>query len=281
MSAARICVIDLPSLDSMAWRAALAEKAISSGWSYLELWGQPLPELAADTNYIILSADADSARGLCPTAWVVLWGRPASALASLSSHDEHALWVASNRLAIGSEMALAGASAFASDGQCIQLPVLGEVCRPEPTLAPSPGGGVLAFFETLPPTAGAIAQWPADFFVRPDGGSAPEPIDLTGRRRIVAHAPFLELPPGVWRATLRVRIRAPRSSMRLRFEWGPGESVSWVECEEGASGAYEIVLEAAWRERTPARLVVWAQIPMFDGDIYIDGAEIEFVARLD
>lgn len=280
MSTARICVIDLPSLDSMAWRAALADKAVASGWTYLELWGQSPPELADDTNYIILS-DAASAQVLDPTAWVVLWGRPASALASLCSHGEHALWLASNRLAIGSEIARAGASVFASDSQCIQLPVIGEVRRAGPAFSTPPGGEVLAFYETLPPTAGAIARWSSDLFVRPDGRPASEPIDLTGRRRILAHAPFLELPPGVWRATLRVRIRSPRSSMRLRFEWGPGETVSWVECEEGVSGVYSVVLEATWHERTTARLVVWAQIPMFDGEIYIDGAEIEFVSQVD
>ena len=278
----RICILDLPSPFSEAWRQALAEKAIELGFKYLEIWGELHAPLDDDADYLIVSGDVAGGALANPTQWLVLYASPAQAIEALSSHGEHAFWLAASRLAMGAAVLQNGGTSLDSSAQTIVVPGFGTVRREDVITSTPAKIEALAFYEVLPPTPGAKAVWPGELFVIPEEERGTirregDPISIAGRRRVIAHAPYIELCPGEWNLRLRIKVDPQSAANIMGFEWGPGEDVVFLEHRFEKPGRYELNLTNTWRAVTPMRMLIWAQRPTFDGVIWVESAEIEYL----
>lgn len=278
----RLGVVVAPSPHLAAWRTAIAARCLLLGWR-LE---KSAVEADDGRNAVLLVKGLHHVRPADADQWVVIGGSAAEFLATASEGAsvtaKEASRLASAQLAALSELIADGALHFGSGQFSLDLPELGgvsiqpgDVDVKAVALPPE-----LEIYERIPPQVGASAVWAADVFdytlkQEPTGGS-PE-IELTGRGRILVHGPYLELPPGLWRITVRFTV-FPDDIAYLLFEWGVGAEVTPYRAEVTHEGAYELVIDHALAARGPMELRVWAERGHFMGRMKMGDCQVERVA---
>jgi hypothetical protein len=229
--------------------------------------------LARADDLIVISSGADEAYA-----------------ASLRGHEgdpRPALRRTARRFATASRLMEHGATVI--EGRALEAEVPGfGLLKPEPaddaSAAMSDMGDMsanpLAIYDTLPPPAGAAAQWSTDLFsythrMEPEGGT-PE-IDMCGGTRILVHGPHLALSKGRWRATARFTVE-PEDEAFLMFEWGTGIDVTTCNGAFSVAGSYEVVMERVWDELGAAEFRVWAERSHLFGKMTWLGCRVERLA---
>lgn len=279
MSDRPLHILFTPSLREGPWEDGIRETAAAKGLT-VGRWG-------ADTADILIADHIPDLKVMEqePRDWVILADTSAAALTAYSAtfHEYppagQSLLYASHRLVSAAWLAERGAAVLGQPAMALSLPKLGLVSprRCEiPADAPGPLAPLLTLYDGLPVRVGAKSVWGPEQFSFPANGEedgGPSRIDLTGRARMLLHGGHLWLPPGHWRATVRMAINPEGRDAPLKFEWG----IFWGVGHDGANdlvsvsevieepGFYTVSLERLWDVPGPALLRVSVTQPLFQG----------------
>lgn len=285
----RLGVLFTPSPLEPLWRQALAERIAEIGWATL------FPTSAEDGqtedvgHLVIVSHDVWAISACHPTTWLVMSDTPDAAAAEVARRLGEDDLSAAGRSVAASHLAwaalLAGQDFPVVDArpETIDMPWIGTVTR-----APLPGRPViappepaLAMFDALPIPIGASASWTPEQFVYPVGdepNAGGPSMDMTGRIRLITAGPNIDLPPGMWRAEVRVAVDPEGGRAHLRFEWGAMLFYVVSITEITVPGEYAISLVRPWTEPEPAQMRLWIPQPLFQGRMEFLGCTVTRVA---
>lgn len=270
--AIRLYAVHLPSPTQSAWQTALVETASRAGWDIISLVQGQEPVFRDGVDALIQGTDANLIPPDASEA-VILTGSPQAAVDTLiqihgmdwkTALNSVAWWFAQAAEAAGRGVAVLDASVGSQ-----ALPGLGEVIRPDGHSVKSTDlGEPLAFYETLPPAIGATAAWPMSILTW-EKSLEPGQTDLTGKRRLIQHGPYLLLSPGSWTAEIAFELSIDRAVTELRFDWGDGTDIEVVSHRLNAAGIYSVSLTKSWSKPTTTELRIWLDRSMFDGSLKI------------
>jgi hypothetical protein len=115
--------------------------------------------------------------------------------------------------------------------------------------------------------------WAPDAFYA-EAGTAATPIDITGHARILFWGPYIELPPGLWRAEVRLECCAEAARYDYLIEFGTVARFSRTvfRPEPGAC----TLVDTTYRTTEPWRseLRAWVARPAFHGELRLVGARL-------
>lgn len=277
--AVRLFVAHLPSSVQSAWQNALAERAALAGWDVVSLVPGELG-LRDGVNALVQGDDASLIPADADTA-MVLSSSPQDAIDTLMQIHQMDRQTAFNSVcwwfAQAAEVAARGVDVRDARCERLDFPGLGVVDRsPGHSITPTETGNPLALYESLPPAVGASAHWPLELFTWPSGevGFA----DLTGKRRLILHGPYLLLSAGRWRAEILFELDIHRAVTQLRFDWGDGVDVVESTHRLTAEGVYSVCLDKAWDRPTRTELRIWLDRSMFDGGLTVRAVKVSRIA---
>lgn len=275
--AVRLFVIHLPSPSQTAWQIAVVEAASRAGWDVFSLVPDQEPVFRDGVNALIQGVDASLIPHAATDA-VILAGSPQVAVDTLMQmHDLDqgaALTSVGWWFAQAAEAAARNAVVVNAASEALDLPGLGRIVRGEAgSLTTTSHGAPLAFYETLPPAIGASAFWPIDILLW-IGGTEPGFTDLTGKRRLLQHGPYLLMSAGTWTAEIVFELAIDRALTQLRFDWGDGVDVTETSQRLSTAGVYSVALEKSWDQPTRAELRIWLDRSMFDGSLRIRSTKV-------
>lgn len=284
----RVCVVFLPSPVQAEWRLAFVQMAQAEGWSSYEQ-GQDVPSRSQQrTNIFINCFDADVAETYEPTVSVVVTESPdralSAAMAEFGLDYEAALALTSMRFAKAAVLVENGAAVASATDPRIEIDGLGWVEQTRVCDGSLADASPIAFFSKLPLMPGTSATWPLALFHHATVDSG-RPIrtpchDLTGRARPLLFGPYLPLPPGRWRTTVRFALYHASAPVHLRFEWGGGAASSTEQYVLTEPGKYEISLEEHWPTVSPAELRIYLERAIFDGEFIVESCAVYYCGRL-
>lgn len=111
-------------------------------------------------------------------------------------------------------------------------------------------GALLPYLSYLEPGVhlDPLVWEPELFFVSKDPPAdeltpASEPVDITGRPRYLIYGPFINLPPGSWRANVVVGLSAEAADMSFMVEVFAGRRLSHAQLEPSGAQITEVNLE--------------------------------------
>lgn len=268
----RLYAVHLPSPTQSVWQIALVEAAAAAGWDVISLVTGQDPPVRDGIDALIQGTDANLIPADAPDA-VILTGSPQTAVDTLmqlhgmdrkTALNSVAWWFAQ-----AAEAAAAGVKVLDAAAESLVIPGLGHVARAEGRLVePTTCGEPLAFYDTLPPRVGASAAWPMEILTW-ENADNPGQTDLTGKRRLIQHGPYLLLSAGTWTAEIVFELSINRAITELRFDWGDGTDVAVVSRRLTAPGVYSATLTNSWARATTTELRIWLDRSMFDGSIKV------------
>jgi hypothetical protein len=298
-----------PCVAQAEIRALLAAMAEVAGYGLAD--ESASSESLAAPRRLLLRTDAASLAELAPARAAVLTGPPAEGVAACQgqyglgprdalSHTAHCLAHAVD-FARGADAVVGSTAALIADPDRA-VPALAQalgfaIARPRmaglvetfreavegQAAPPEPVAGPLAFYGASGPETGRAAWWGRDLFWSDDTADrhCPDVLDITGRGRILAFGPFLALPPGRWRAALRLSLNGEAAARAYVVDFGAGDaSVARNEVWPAGGGRYELPVEGAWATVTLAQVRLWLMTPAFDGEMRIEGASVTWLGPL-
>lgn len=282
----RLYVVHTPSPLEFSWRYVFAAAALQAGWTTIDDAGQSPDDQPVIGNLLIQSSDPVRAGIWNPTEVMVVVDTPNNAIdATLTQSGIElgdAVRYVSHRLAALAALVEERPTTVAcATALVITLPQLGEVRLPELPVSAADLPGPLAIYEHLPPRKGSRALWPQSLFIinPKDHGDSVDglEVDLTGRRRVLQHGPYIILTPGVWEITVQFAVGVNSTAIDLRFEWGTGADADVVSHSIKTSGLYEVVLSKTWAETAPVELRIWLDRAIFDGGFELKLCSVQFL----
>lgn len=295
MSARPLHIVSTPSLYEGLWADGIRAAAEAKGLTFGR-WDKDQADILI-TDMI----PAHRVMDLDPSEWVILADSSAAALTAMgytfgeSPPGSQSAMHCSGRFIGAAWLAERGSAVLGQRAMALNLPKLGLVsprkCDIVPD-APGPLASLLTLYDRLPIRTGAKSVWGPEQFSFPidgktDGG--PASVDLTGRGRLLMHGPNMWLPPGRWRATLRMAINPDRREVPLSFDWGcywgadrpeVNDVVSVAETIDEA-GYYTVALENGWDVPGPAMVRIHLTQPLFQGVLEFLDCTVERVPDLE
>jgi len=143
----------------------------------------------------------------------------------------------------------------------------------------TPLGKALSLFKDGAVRPGMSAEWPIEAFAI-DAASAvtgvPGVFSLPGRARCLMWGPYIQLPAGTWRVTIRFTADDAAAQHYLRFEWG-GADLSELSFKLGASGVYEAELTQSWASPETVELKFIMPSSALNGYVEIQNIRVEMI----
>jgi hypothetical protein len=295
-----------PCLAQTQIRTLLAAMAEQAGYAVAD--ESASAQALASARRLLIRTDAAGLTDLAPARAAVLTGPPTEGVAACQSqyglgprdalsHTAHCLanavsFARGSDAVVGStaalmadpdhavpELAHALGFAIARSHMATLVDTFREAVRGLPSAA-EPDAGPLAFYGPSGPEAGRAAWWSRELFWSDDTADrhCPPVIDITGRGRILAFGPFLALPPGRWRASLRLSLNDEASGRLYVVDFGAGDAaVARDEVWPVAGGRYDLSVEGVWTTVTLAQVRLWLMAPAFDGEMRLEGASITWL----
>ncbi|WP_428153200.1 hypothetical protein [Brevundimonas sp.] len=148
----------------------------------------------------------------------------------------------------------------------------------------TPVDHALALYSEGPLRTGIVYSWsPADFSIDPRHEYADTStdirIDLTGRARCLVHGPYVALPKGIWRATVRFSVDASACRHQLRFEWGPLAHFASFETSPGKPGHFTAQITHSFQEAGLCELRLILPESSLAGFLTLQGVDIEMIGE--
>lgn len=274
-------ILFTPSIREGLWAEVIRETAEAKGLS-VAYWGEGEADVLIAHNLSI-----EMVVQVEPREWVIMADTPAASLISYGdAYKEYppagqALAAASHRFASAAWLAERGAPVLGQPAMAVSLPKLGLVSQRQfdmPANEAGPLEPALAIYQGLPIRVGAKSVLPPVCFAFPanrqaDGG--PSRIDLTGRDRLLMDGPYMLLPPGLWRATLKMAIDPHGHEAPLAFDWGEAHDMVTVEETVTEPGYYSVSLDRIFETAGTAVLRISLTQPLFQGMLEVQECVIE------
>lgn len=281
MSGRPLHILFTPSVREGPWAEVVREAAAAKGLS-VAYWGEGEADIVIAHHLSI-----EKVLQVEPREWVIMADTPAAALVSYGdAYKEYppagqALTASAARFASAAWLAERGAPVLGQPAMAVSLPRLGLVSQRKfdlPANEPGPLESVLSIYEGLPVRVGAASVLPPRSFAFPAAGQAdggPSRIDLTGRDRLLMDGPYLLLPPGLWRATLKLAIDPQGREVPLAFDWGEAHDMVTVEETVEEAGFYSVSLDRLFETAGTALLRISLTQPLFQGTLEVVECAIE------
>lgn len=146
----------------------------------------------------------------------------------------------------------------------------------------TPVDHALALYREGPLRPGVIYSWaPADFMIDPKhervDGAPDIRIDLTGRARCLVHGPYVALPKGHWRATVRFSVDDSACRYPLRFEWGPLAQFAAFEAFPDKPGHFVVEIAHDFDEAAICEMRLILPESSLAGILTLEGVDIEMI----
>lgn len=143
----------------------------------------------------------------------------------------------------------------------------------------TPLGMALSLFKNGAVRPGTSVEWPVEAFTI-DAASAvtgvPGVFSLPGRARCLMWGPYIQLPAGTWRITVRFTADDAAAQQYLRFEWG-GTDMSELPFKLGTSGVYEAELTQSWASPETVELRFTMPSSALNGYVEIQRIRVEMI----
>ncbi len=263
-----------PCADRDIWVSALVSQAAQTGLTLSSTYQDDrLPDL-------ILTEDADAAhqRGARPENVVVLLsdaGPLSPEYADSAPNPER-----HNSVTRASELTRRAMALFPDrwirgrDFAAGPVRVFSDLILHIANAAPvSTSGRNRALLEAMAVYHKDLATWSPDLldiYATPLGQTdVARTFDITGKPRFIAHGPYLTMPPGRWRAVLKLGFAAPLCDKYYRADWGGISEYSQLEFCPEKEGLYEIEMDWLWEEPAPCEIRLLAKEGIFDGELTI------------
>lgn len=281
MSERPLHILFTPSIREGPWAAVIREAAEAKGLS-VAFWGEGEADVLIAHHLSI-----EQVVQIEPREWVIMADTPAAALVSYGdAYKEYpaagqALAAASHRFASAAWLAERGAPVLGQPAMSVSLPKLGLVSQRPIEIPPNEAGPLepaLSMYEGLPVRVGARSVLPSECFAFPTAGQAdggPSRIDLTGRDRLLLDGPYTLLPPGLWRATLKMAIDPQGRDIPLAIDWGEAHDMVTVEETVEKDGFYSVSLDRLFESAGTAVLRISLTQPLFQGVLEVIECAIE------
>lgn len=279
-------VLLIPSLHCNAWRIALAERAASAGWHYVDVpVGQP-PEANAGERVVFVTESPRVFEGFPLDRTVVVYWTPEDTIALVRAMDPSTLTRqqvvsrASLYFSDADRLVRAGARGIIATDLATLHPDLGviEPAKNSVTIQPVDPNHPLNFYWNLPTKLDAEATWETALFSfpgrsAPDGGS-PE-ISLIGKPRVLMYGPYVHMPAGRWRATCPITVDTEGRTTRIEVYWGSSDVEGGYPVDIYESGRYNLTVEASVVEDKPIELRILAPRAALEGKLSVGKVSVE------
>lgn len=259
-----LAIFLLPSAKNERWEKAIQAQCERSGITYLKTPGSA----TTSAHTVFVSYDIHSILAAGAECHVIF----SSNVDDVQAHNlvGGSISRASYYLARAAELSRTADLVVEPSTDEVTLPVVGPISlkADSDTGSTKQHGHPLALYSDIRTPVGSTAVWPLDIFEIPsrDADNASSVVlDLTGANKAFVFGPYIDLPPGLWRAVFRFSVTIDALSIPLHFEWGPaGDSVILQE-RIRKTGIYEVSLERHWDESALAEFRIYTQHPVFSG----------------
>lgn len=99
-------------------------------------------------------------------------------------------------------------------------------------------------------------------------------IDLTGRPRIVFYGPYIVVPAGRWKVTMRIGFCHQAARRQYRADWGGQHVYASHHFKPEKDGLFELEMEHEWTEPAPCEMRLLVMEGVFDGQLLFYGAHV-------
>lgn len=103
-------------------------------------------------------------------------------------------------------------------------------------------------------------------------------IDLTGRPRIVFYGPYIVMPAGRWKVTMRIGFCSQAAQRQYRADWGGQHVCASHHFKPEKDGLFELEMEHEWTEPAPCEMRLLVMEGVFDGQLLFYGAHVSRIA---
>lgn len=261
-----VWIVLTPSVDHEAWLKALSKTAASIG---REMIVATTPLDVADglgQPGLFVTCDAGLISGIDPSTVAVIMPQPETAAEMTAAlYDTqppqslfHASLLLARAVSLDDGVRLITAEQLARNPETVELmpgvvvhPPIAERGKPQPAVAVA-----LGLYRQGKPRPGTTVTWSEQIFAYDPRscieGSPLGVLDISGRPRTLLYGPYLALPAGRWKSTMRFSIDQDGATHELRFDWGLDTDFVSKSVTPGHSGIYEIEIE-----HTVAELGLW------------------------
>lgn len=281
-----------PSVDSQRWIASIDVAARTAGWrivSEYEASGvEPGPQR------LVITSDADTAKAYGAARVAAIVAVPESAPDTVAEvHgmlSAEAIWHASTLLARALALApdhrvVTAAELSAKPSEIVLFDTL-SVAPPD-SLAEFARDPLLAaafrIYRDVASDQDDVFEWSERLFnYCPKASSdlaTSGVLDTTGRPRMLVHGPYLSLPPGLWRATMRFGVDKDAAKHQYRLDWGTRTATISEHVVPGAPGIYELTLDFDWVEADAAEIRIILLEGSFTGALMFEAVKVSRIAR--
>jgi hypothetical protein len=119
--------------------------------------------------------------------------------------------------------------------------------------------------------------WGRELFFTNDTADrrVPEVIDVTGRSRFLFAGPYVNLPAGLWRASVFLDICPEAARRKLAVQLGVEPDYTTVDLTQGQAGPQAVQVEHLMSGDGHAQVRLWLKRAGFHGEIRFSGVALE------
>lgn len=131
-----------------------------------------------------------------------------------------------------------------------------------------------------PSENGAPEWWDRTIFFTHEGGQlsvCPKVIDVTGPVRFLVHGPYRPLEPGLWRATVYLKLCPDAARRMITVQFGADPDYATVDLGPTTPGAHTVELLHPFTTPSRAQVRILLRRAGFHGEVRFFGAWIERV----
>jgi len=283
-------VVLTPSVDDAAWRGAIIQAAHAAG---LQPFDPGSPEAnPGDPDHLFITDDASVAIAADPAAIVGIMPEPETApdavamIYSISAPTDvwHASLLLARAAALEPKHVVVGASDLGQRPRLLRLFGEVEVTPPVSKAEASRRATVTTAFgiyRDLRKVTTSPIPFSEKIFIYDERSSRNWPdwgvLDVTGRPRILVWGPYIALPPGMWRAVIRLGFDAAAAKHHFRVDWGSQTACVSEQVSPRTPGVYELQLDWQFEEAAPAELRLILTEGSFMGTVMFQGITVQRV----
>lgn len=267
-----------PSVDYRGWVKAIQAAADDAGWRVIS--EQEDGPADGGPQRLVITDDAQRALAARPRGIVAIVAEPGSAPEAVTEMYEipvaeqkwHASMLLARALSLAPDHRVVTAVELATRPARIVLFDVLTVAPPESRAEfPKDAAAAAAFklYWDVPGNLRDPVEWAESLFTYcpKAAGNLPATgvLDITGRPRMLVHGPYLAMPKGRWRGSMRFGVDKDAARHEYRLDWGIRTATVSEHAVPGQPGLYELTLEFDWTEVDVAEIRVILMEGAFSG----------------
>lgn len=279
-----------PSVDYRGWVNAIHAAANDAGWRVISEQEDGPDD--GGPQRLVITDDALHALVARPRGIAAIVAEPGSAPEAVTDMYEipvaeqkwHASMLLARALSLAPDHRVVTAVELAARPASIALfDALTVVPPPSRAEFPKDAAAAAAFklYWDVPDNHHDPVEWADSLFTycpkAADAVLATGVLDITGRPRMLVHGPYLAMPKGRWRGSMRFGVDKDAARHEYRLDWGIRTATISEHATPGQPGLYELTLEFDWTEVDVAEIRVILMEGAFTGSMVFQGMTVSRV----